>query len=486
MTKVNLPVEVLCEVVQYIPCSWDKTSVSKTCRALHRALQPGIYRTIEVKGTKRCYKLVRTLIKCPHLCHFIREMTLRPNYQAMAGSKRLKEETDLAMALELVIPNLHELRRFMWDGVEMLGNNSWRALRLSCPFLKNIGSNIGSRDIDPSSELFEFSDLTAFSLTTENRNAKYRRPFDFIAESLPPALWTMLLKRCPDLQSLTIGHGGSTRHSLRSLDVWPLVHSPANLLHLFPILPNSIEILSDWIDIQPSLKHIHVDSLIDLDHNKGLKSAEVHPLTRRPRKIQEDREEVSFSQAAFPGGWMPLVHMHLARLPNLRKLSLWIDFSSERSTEMRACDAISQLKFMVEACPKLEDLCIRCSTKRKETFTYKAFSEVLRVPGLELKRLELWKRKCKGDSLYAAAAARWAREFLSLDKIVLYRVQDKQEWLGENHRIAIILAGTYQVVRGIDRTALRLSAVERVWPDAWTWSSRFDHRIPPLKAKKGN
>ncbi|KAK7036744.1 hypothetical protein VNI00_011410 [Paramarasmius palmivorus] len=434
-------------------------------------------------------------------------MTLRPNYQALANAKRLKEESDIVIALELVVPNMQKLRKFMWDGVEMPGNRLWLALRYSCPDLKDIGTNIGTLDIDPNSELFEFSDLLAFTLTTENRNANYRRRFELNAESLPPALWYMLVKRCPDLRSLTIGHGGSTRYSLRTLDVYPLlqgtwphlssitlfncdVYDPTLLPPLFPIMLSTPELLLDWMKDRPALKRIHVDfsmfTMHKLDYaNEGLEAATVHPFAIVPLTPIKSCAEVSFDQVALTGRSFRLIAPHLSKLPNLKRLSIWIDFSKRPETDTNYCDAIPQLQIMMRNCKQLEDLCIRCSTRKKETFTLKEFSAVLRVPGLKLKRLELWKRKAKDDSLLVRAAARWAREFPSLDEIVLYRMGKYGEWTRQSHRITIALAGTYQVVRAFDKTALRLSAVERVWPDCWRWSSRFDYRIPPPPKQSG-
>jgi hypothetical protein len=90
---------------------------------------------------------------------------------------------------------------------------------VSCPQLKGIFTNVGTRPLDPHSALFSFSNLTSFSLIARHglgdpgKHLIISFQILFIPtfseffpalEEMPPKFWDMLLNRCPDLQELAI------------------------------------------------------------------------------------------------------------------------------------------------------------------------------------------------------------------------------------------------------------------------------------------
>ncbi|KAJ4000103.1 hypothetical protein F5050DRAFT_706462 [Lentinula boryana] len=82
--------------------------------------------------------------------------------------------------------------------------------------------NLGRKQLDPDSELFQFSDPQSFSLTSEIQGALYLSPHAG-GENLPLALWGMLIFRCPRLRSLTLGGRGAPSCSRRKLNVSAII-----------------------------------------------------------------------------------------------------------------------------------------------------------------------------------------------------------------------------------------------------------------------
>ncbi|KAF8987544.1 hypothetical protein BDQ17DRAFT_1374962 [Cyathus striatus] len=111
---------------------------------------------------------------------------------------------------------LGSLSTFDWDGLEVPRDGLWRTLRECCPKLKSVFTNIGTKPLDPHSELFNFTDLTSFSLVL--RHGLGGNELFPPLEPLPPGLWNMLTTS-PNLEELAICSFSS---STRILDFSPL------------------------------------------------------------------------------------------------------------------------------------------------------------------------------------------------------------------------------------------------------------------------
>ena len=83
----------------------------------------------------------------------VQSIVLRPSFLQMCSTELLGCERDLARDVELLAPNLYNLKKFVWDGIEIPASSMWASLRLGCPHLREIGTNLGGEPIDPGSEV---------------------------------------------------------------------------------------------------------------------------------------------------------------------------------------------------------------------------------------------------------------------------------------------------------------------------------------------
>ncbi|KAE9400167.1 hypothetical protein BT96DRAFT_1019102 [Gymnopus androsaceus JB14] len=79
-------------------------------------------------------------------------LLLRPSFLQLSSEELLAREQDLARNVERLAPNLYNLRKFVWDGIEIPTSSLWASLKLGCPYLKQIGANLGNEKLDPKSE----------------------------------------------------------------------------------------------------------------------------------------------------------------------------------------------------------------------------------------------------------------------------------------------------------------------------------------------
>ncbi|KAJ7105238.1 hypothetical protein C8R44DRAFT_806841 [Mycena epipterygia] len=203
---ISLPEDVLHAVVEDLDPA-DILALSLTSSHLRTLLIPALYRTVNLRSSRAISSGIRMLARNPNLCLQVRTLTVRPNYY-LAWPTPDTPVSEVGVAMDIMSlaqsGSLARLHNFDWDGCEMPPcEELWRVLRKSCPELTEIFANVGARALHPCSELFSFSDLTSFSLSVRHGVADESSLFPD-PEPLPPALWTMLLTRCPNLTSLTI------------------------------------------------------------------------------------------------------------------------------------------------------------------------------------------------------------------------------------------------------------------------------------------
>ncbi|KAF5371177.1 hypothetical protein D9758_004270 [Tetrapyrgos nigripes] len=246
---VTLPYDIILCIADLLYQS-DLLSLCLTSKVFHELLLPLLYHTIILRSSASCVSFLTQLVEADssrsaQLCGHIREMAVRPNYYlawpeperpddngTAAGKGKRRKGVDEAWVADQIIelaPKMRGLDTFDWDGCEMPRDELWVALQTNCPDLRTVYSNVGYRQLNPHSALFTFSDLTAFSLTVRhglsassplNPNAMFP---DFTPlELLPTTLWDMLLRRCPDLEELTLCSFSS---SVRNFDLQPLFQS---------------------------------------------------------------------------------------------------------------------------------------------------------------------------------------------------------------------------------------------------------------------
>ncbi|CAK5272179.1 unnamed protein product [Mycena citricolor] len=223
----GIPVDILLEVVSYLDPE-DVLNVSLTSSFVRSVLEPGLYHSVQLRSSTTCRSGLDLLSRRPQLCRYVQRLAVRPNYYlAWPVRDECLREDDLSDTICRLAPRLTNLRSFDWDGLEMPADRVWRALRLSCPSLTEVYTNLGCGSLDPQSELFKFSDLTVFSLSV--RHGLGDGNGIPLVEELPAQLWDMLLDRCKNLRELTLC---SFSASQRLLDVdravqgrWPQLTS---------------------------------------------------------------------------------------------------------------------------------------------------------------------------------------------------------------------------------------------------------------------
>lgn len=355
----------------------------------------------------------------------------------MWSKRRLAGERRLARAVEKLAPNMPSLRRFVWDGIEFPTSSMWASLRHGCPQLKAIGTNLGREQVDPDSEvcypacisglmsdffleLFAFSDLISFSLTSELHYVYLPFDSESIApvisicidsvlvynrngEELPPALWTMLVDRSPRLRSLILGDRGPTLHSKRTISIrplvrgrWPQLHSlsisSARMTNFLDFNPTQSKQFRDFIDAHRStLRSLSYCQFMgyELDNRlPPLLFRQGYSLPTWSRHTPMSLlQEIILTSEAFCGVYLPYLKRHLSSQMLLRKLEVWLDLSESvriyqdldsaseldggepEKPEPVVYDQLKELRELVQSCPRgLASLKLLVSTKSKETF----------------------------------------------------------------------------------------------------------------------
>ncbi|KAJ7573573.1 hypothetical protein C8J56DRAFT_511414 [Mycena floridula] len=281
------PLEMIGEVAEHIEHSWNIRNFSLVSKDVYWTLAPLRYRILELMGNKRCMEQLCFLIANPHFARHVRVLILHPHYlhdiiqTGMEFVEHIMAELNLIRAVEILAPNLHSLEQFEWNGWDRPQDGIWKTLRECCPRLKYIGSRIGLKPMSSQSEMFRFTNLRGFSLKCDPR--KSSNPGHPTLEELPQEFWDMLLKRCPQLEHLTLGcvqrSGFLSVPSMRLFDILPL--QEAKLPRLLGLTihggvwgnqnPTEIDFLVQLAIRHRGLKQLH----IDLTHINGVTAQDI-------------------------------------------------------------------------------------------------------------------------------------------------------------------------------------------------------------------
>ncbi|KAJ7839191.1 hypothetical protein B0H13DRAFT_2677259 [Mycena leptocephala] len=152
------------------------------------------------------------LSRRPELCVYVRTLIVRPNYTIVCWPRAEGPvvESKIASMVEALADGLKNLEKFVWGGVELPPDKLWITLRRTCPQLKRVSSSAGSI-IHPECELFQFENLTTFSLCVPPN------PKSLLQLPLPYKLLDILLNHCPNLEELTL-YLFYSAHSLLEMD----------------------------------------------------------------------------------------------------------------------------------------------------------------------------------------------------------------------------------------------------------------------------
>ncbi|KAK7036743.1 hypothetical protein VNI00_011409 [Paramarasmius palmivorus] len=468
----RFPIELFGEVAEHLDLV-DKAKLCLTSKQVHSFVLPLLYSTLELRGSL-CLSRVRFLIAHPHLSRFVRELVLIPNHMKPGPTqKHLSSEVELTRAMELLAPNLSSLEKFVWDGSEIADDYLWVALRKSCPSLRDIAINLGTKPMDPTSALFQFDDLLHFGLSSKVRDDDYSPNVSFDqSEKLPTEFWDMLINRSPRLRSLSLGHRGASHHSRRNLDITPITKARWSSLSRLTLENCRIEDSSDpfsnfnafseFIAAHQSITHLQIHGLPDLGYRdllKHLKSLGCPvSLGAVPFAINTTIEELTLTDEAYNGIAFHAFREYVASLPSLKKLSLWMDFSSNANDAGTKYDHIEELRGLVSRCPKLESLKVMCSTKGKDSFCMGDFSQVIQGSSC-LKAVEMWKCHKAGDAPPAQVAEKLFRDHTGLEEVVIRSIHGHRRRRSDSLRI--MQTGLYRVCRAVDGRLENIIANEK-------------------------
>ncbi|KAJ4482092.1 hypothetical protein J3R30DRAFT_3456392 [Lentinula aciculospora] len=378
----GLPADILYEVSEYLWSS-DLLSLSLTSKYVRALLLPVLYDTVVLKSSRACRTALKMFFEWPDICRYIRKLAVRPNYYLAwpKANERLDEDWVVDMLLKIA-ENMPLLHTFDWDGLEMPKDRLWIALRDKCPLLKTVYTNIGYQPLNPSSSLFDFTDLTSFSLTV--RHSLEETDLFPEQELLPERLWNMLLTKCPNMQDLTLSSFSS---STRLLNVDKLCTAEAHWPKLHSLTLGSFGYNDDFELNSPSddaafgaflSKHTELKYLRLSWNFKRWMSPEIIPLVLNPTALPHLTTFVGVHQqlAVLPQCALSSIEIldltceplfagrldgvggvcsTLNKLTALTSLDLWLHIPEFR-------DHSTFFKGLMEACPKLTELHFMCTT----------------------------------------------------------------------------------------------------------------------------
>ncbi|KAE9400161.1 hypothetical protein BT96DRAFT_659538 [Gymnopus androsaceus JB14] len=145
--------DILVEIGSHVNPGPDLLNLSLTSRWIHSNIYPLLFRDIELRDYNNSQKIVQHLLLNPQVARTVQSLVLRPSFLQLSSEELLAREQDLARNVERLAPNLYNLRKFVWDGIEIPASSLWASLKLGCPYLKQIGANLGNEKLDPDSEV---------------------------------------------------------------------------------------------------------------------------------------------------------------------------------------------------------------------------------------------------------------------------------------------------------------------------------------------
>ncbi|KAF8148050.1 hypothetical protein B0H34DRAFT_738094 [Crassisporium funariophilum] len=468
----SIPADIVREIVDLLAPA-DILSFSLTSTHLRSLLLPALYDTVILKSSKNCRVTLRMLKEQKDICAYVKKLAVRPNYYL--SWPKPDEQLDESWVVQMIgeiSKDLTTMHTFDWDGLELPSDELWETLRINCPGLKSIFTNVGTRPLDPESSLFSFSNLTSFSLIV--RHGLGGSELFPTLEDIPERFWDMLITRCPDLQELAICSFSS---SARVFDfervtqgVWPRLHT---------LTLGSFGYQSDFSLGPPALTGADAALGHFLDAHTELKY--VRFLWNFKRWMSPDTIPMNLSSTALPVlDTFIGVYQQLAELPNPKALET-LDLTCEPVYESRlgtVCPILRSLTSLTSldiwthvfdprrdhthffysilaACPNLTDFHFMCTT----SFTAKPLKQLITQLHLlpNLKRFSLTKGHKYVDESMLSTAMRILKHNPNIKQINI-------RWARERCPNHLKQEGSYDVVADGEGRPEALVVVERGIP----------------------
>ncbi|KAL0950058.1 hypothetical protein HGRIS_010065 [Hohenbuehelia grisea] len=200
----SLPFDVYLEIAEFIEpqAASDLLALASASQAIYNLLLPVLYRRVNLHSSRECHSTLELISRRPELASCILELTVHPHEQ---------DDLDVSRKIEHLASQLTSLRVFNWNGAELPQSDTiWRALRTSCPKLRSISTPATYRSpttgvveiMPPDSHLYDFKNLSSFTLVFQTRQSGRRLPVDDQPVSLPSKFWEMILHESPNLEQL--------------------------------------------------------------------------------------------------------------------------------------------------------------------------------------------------------------------------------------------------------------------------------------------
>ncbi|TFK53529.1 hypothetical protein OE88DRAFT_1717762 [Heliocybe sulcata] len=499
-----LPGDVLLEIAKCLPCLADVLHMCLSSSLIYNQVMEVLYTSVDLSSAQQCSRTLSMLQNRPEVSRHVRQLVVRPDDDPRRKRRRYSPVDGylVSAAVRQAAHKLDALHTFIWDGEDLPPyDDMWFALRVCCPQLHTIGTSIGPVTPNPRSHLFDFSNLKGFSLTL--RSGLYSS-FD-TWDDLPPfrPMWEMLIKRCPDLQVLTVdgisARPGDARimYSARWPKLRTLVVGPILIQHEAHIFNHDEKPpFAAFLEGHPELRSLHLTT-----HAAGLSAADLHAL--HPHALPELSEFCgslsqlqalprpvlkSIKSARFPEPMLlrevtpPLtVSMVLQTLPSLTNLN--IDFVLQSGYY----DNIGVLKSIVSSCPLLTNLEITCSSQ--PAFYLDAFSRAIRSLS-KLRTLALTIVRVPGDEPMIKGAARIALSNPRLRRFTVSYISRYTSFPRHSHHIYVALmpldayeVGSYELICDQHGLPIKLIVYERhsqalLWMH-WVTRRRYVHDLRP-------
>ncbi|KAJ6582515.1 hypothetical protein DFH09DRAFT_1145520 [Mycena vulgaris] len=253
----SLPYEIILDITECTR-SADVLNLSLTSQEMRSLLIPRLYRSMLLGSSEACSSALPMFRRHPDVCECVRELVVRPNCRSSwPEADTTIDETWVVDELTDSCKNLKSLQTFEWDGAELAGDHLWMALRYSCFQLKGIRCTTGFREFPPRSQLFEFQNLSEFSLRFQ---PDIDRPPSGKGWTFPVELWNMLA-RCPDLEILNLSSSDASVQYVPIRDLtngyWPRLRSLTLTLMQYEV-EHRLEALRAFVLAHNTIKHLAI------------------------------------------------------------------------------------------------------------------------------------------------------------------------------------------------------------------------------------
>ncbi|TFK29459.1 hypothetical protein FA15DRAFT_663995 [Coprinopsis marcescibilis] len=438
----KLPIHVVNEIGQRIESLVDLVNLSLCSRRMRSLLAPSLYSQVELKSNKQCKSTLVLLSKRPEYARYVRRLRVCPNSVEWTAPGEEIDEGLVANLICSIVPQLRSLEYFAWDGWEQPSENLWAALRKSCSQLRGVSSVIGDQPLNPSSQLFAFSNLSQFSITVKTKSLEWLAAGPPKAERLPRRLWEMLIERCPRLEELSFA---AVAPAHRMFDIrnillgrWPRLRSltlgdtilqgtskddaaviqDLQNFNRFFILHSKLQHIAcqhaGGSTTFPSSFSLPFSALPRLESFHGpLKYLRTlpHPEKLRHLTLTSLHHTMTSFQPTFTA---------LQDFPNLETMHVWVDLSFGGQLYLQ--DESHLFNTFLTACPVLRHLQLMCFSR--PTFRLRDFSRALRsAPNLE--SFTLIKMYKSSDEDMTSSAVRILQENPHIEKFTLKYTQDR-------------------------------------------------------------